>query len=278
MKSKTAIITGSSSGFGLHIALDLAKRGVNVIATMRDVQKAQTLINAAKKLNLMEFIRIHPLDVASPDSIRQFHTYLKELKYVDILINNAGTAVGGFCEELSIEDYERAFKINLFGVIHMTQAVLPYMRAQNKGRILNISSISGRFGFPGLSAYSATKHALEGFSESLRLEVKPFGIDVVLIEPGSYKTNIWTSMDGVHVSNESAYYPLMSTLKNIVENGKDKHGDPEEVAKLVGKIATQNNTPDLRYPIGKNVSMMIRLKNLFPWKIIEKIILKRLQQ
>ncbi|MGM0900955.1 MAG: SDR family oxidoreductase [Bacillota bacterium] len=277
MKQKTAIVTGSSSGFGLLCVIELARNGFHVIATMRDCNKAASLLSIAKEQNLTKNIQIESLDVTSADSIAQFERILSQLEYVDVLVNNAGLAVGGFCEELSVDDYRLQFETNFFGVIAVTKAVLPFMRARGQGRIINISSISGRIGFPGLSPYTASKHALEGFSESLRLELKPFGIDVVLVEPGSYKTNIWTSMDGVKIREESAYHSYMLALKNEIESGKEDHGQPEDVARLVAQVASQTPSPDLRYPIGKGVKTNLFLKMLFPWKTFESAILKKLK-
>jgi NAD(P)-dependent dehydrogenase (short-subunit alcohol dehydrogenase family) len=277
MKRKTAIVTGASSGFGLLCVIELARNGFHVLATMRDSNKASSLLSVANKQNLTENIQIEILDVTSADSITQFEPILSRLDSVDVLVNNAGLAIGGFCEELSVDDYRQQFETNFFGVIAVTKTVLPFMRTRGQGRIINISSISGRVGFPGLSPYTASKHALEGFSESLRLEVKPLGIDVVLVEPGSYKTNIWTSMDGVNVSEESAYYSYMLALKNQIESGKDDHGEPEDVAKLVAQVASQAPSPDLRYPIGKGVKTNLFLKMLLPWKTFESALLKKLK-
>lgn len=277
MPEKIAIVTGSSSGFGLLTVIELASLGFKVIATMRNINKSETLLKCAAEQNLSDLITIQSLDVTSTESITEFTSYLSNLESIDVLVNNAGLAVGGFTEELSIHDYRRQFETNFFGVIAVTQAVLPYMRTKGKGRIINISSISGRIGFPGLSAYTSSKHALEGFSESLRLEIKPFGIDVVLIEPGSYQTNIWSSMDEISEAKDSPYHSYLRSLKDEVETGKTNHGQPQEVAQLVAKIAFQNQRPALRYPIGKGVKSLIHIKNLLPWKVIETAILKKLK-
>jgi NAD(P)-dependent dehydrogenase (short-subunit alcohol dehydrogenase family) len=273
---KTAIVTGSSNGFGLLSVLELAKSGFHVIATMRKVDRGLSLLHMAKGLELSSSIQIETLDVTSKESIQEFKTVLEKLDSVDVLVNNAGMAIGGFCEELSVEDYRRQFETNFFGVIAVTQAVIPFMRANSKGRIINMSSISGRIGFPGLSPYTASKHALEGFSESLRLELTPFGIDVVLIEPGSYKTNIWAGMDEVSLPQKSPYFNYMKTLKNEIDRGKPNHGNPVEIAKLVAQIASQSQQPKLRYPIGKGVKANLLFKNFLPWKILESAILKKL--
>jgi NAD(P)-dependent dehydrogenase (short-subunit alcohol dehydrogenase family) len=275
---KTAIVTGASSGFGKLISIELAKMGFHVISTMRDIRKADQLVGLAIKENIEDRIHIHPLDVTSSESIRSFKKYVNELNKADVLVNNAGYAQGGFCEELTLEAYRDQFETNFFGVIAVTQAILPIMRTKGTGKIINMSSISGKFGFPGLSAYAASKHALEGFSESLRLELKPFGIEVVLVEPGSYKTNIWSGIETVTIKDQSPYEGLMSAILNEVQNGKTDHGDPMEVAKLVAKIAMESTGSELRYPIGKGVGMNIFLKNILPWKMIENVVVKKLKR
>ncbi|MBB6447660.1 SDR family oxidoreductase [Bacillus benzoevorans] len=277
MNNKIAIVTGSSSGFGMLSAVELACAGFIVIAAMRDVKKSAPLLELAKKKHAAENIRVSSLDVTSAESIEQFRSTLKELSSVDVLVNNAGFARGGFSEELTVDDYRSQFETNFFGVIAVTQAVLPFMRARKQGRIINVSSISGRIGFPGLSAYVSSKHALEGYSESLRLELKPFGIDVSLIEPGSYQTNIWSGMGQIKLRETSPYLPYMKTLINKIESGKADHGDPLEVAKLVASIAAQPAVPNLRYPVGKGVKKSILLKTLLPWKRLESAILKKLR-
>ena len=275
-KMKTAIVTGSSSGFGKLIAIELARKGYNVIATMRDIQKSDNLIELVTRNNLQDRIHIYPLDVTSPVSIGKLETYVRGMNSVDILVNNAGYAQGGFCEELSIEAYRHQFETNFFGAIAVTKTILPAMRSQGSGKIINMSSISGRFGFPGLSAYASSKYALEGFSESLRLELKPFGIDVILVEPGSYKTNIWASVEEVQLKERSPYAASMTAILHELKNGEADYGDPKDVAKLIAKIACNTGACNLRYPIGKGVGKMIFLKNLLPWKTIEKMVLKKL--
>lgn len=277
MTQKTAIVTGSSSGFGLLCAIELAIKGFTVVATMRDEAKSTPLLERAKEHNVEDFIHVQPLDVTATESINHFKTLLANYPSVDVLLNNAGFALGGFSEELSIEDYRLQFETNFFGLIAVTQAVLPFMRAKKQGRIINMSSISGRIGFPGLSAYVASKHALEGYSESLRLELKPFGIDVTLIEPGSFQTNIWASVDGMEVNPESPYSTYMETILNEIKGGKADHGNPIEVALLVAQIAANPKSPDLRYPIGAGVKKLLTFKKILPWKVIESIILKKLK-
>jgi NAD(P)-dependent dehydrogenase (short-subunit alcohol dehydrogenase family) len=276
MNKKIAIVTGSSSGFGMLTAVELAKEGFEVISTLRNMDKSEGLLTLADEQNVADSIRLHPLDVTSSDSINEFKKFLLQLDHVDVLVNNAGFAAGGFCEELSVDDYRAQFETNVFGLIAVTQAVLPVMRKKMHGRIINISSISGRFGFPGMSPYTASKHAVEGFSESLRLEVKPSGIDVVLVEPGSYQTNIWSTLDNITLNPESPYHSYMEAILNNIGNVKVVHGNPLDVAELVTSIATMKKTPKLRYPIGNGVKMNIFMKAILPWKVLENMIMKKL--
>ena len=271
---KTAIVTGASSGFGLLCVIELAKRGFEVIATMRDLSKSDQLLEKSKQEKVYHSIHLHLLDVTSKKSIEIFSKFCREFQSIDILVNNAGVAVGGFSEELLVEDYRRQFETNFFGVIGVTQAILPIMRAQGKGRIINLSSVSGKMGFPGLSPYVASKHALEGYSESLSLEVQPFGIDVILIEPGSYQTNIWRALDTIQFPNQSPYHPYMTSLLQVMESGKKSYGEPIEVAKLIAKIASQRKKPKLRYVIGRGVKRNLILKSVLPGRMIEKLIVK----
>ncbi|MFT9597769.1 SDR family oxidoreductase [Mesobacillus sp.] len=274
---KTAIVTGSSSGFGELIAIELAKSGFQVIATMRNLNKKEHLLKLAAAENVTDKITVFPLDVTMQESIEKFKVFVQSLVSVNVLVNNAGYAQGGFSEELTVDEYRSQFETNFFGVIAVTQAVLPVMRRQGSGKIINMSSISGRFGFPGLSPYVSSKHALEGYSESLRLELKPFGIDVILIEPGSYKTNIWQSIENVSLPNGSPYELLKDSIMKTLTAGQDSYGDPLDVARLAATIASNESTPNLRYPIGKGVKTMLQLKNYLSWKTIERIVLKKLK-
>lgn len=276
MKRKIAIVTGTSSGFGMLCAVELAKAGLEVISTVRSLEKAENLLRLAEEQGVSDFIQLHTLDVTSEESVRSFAAYLSKFPSIDVLVNNAGFALGGFCEELSVDEYRLQFETNVFGVIAVTQTVLPIMRKNRTGRIINMSSISGKFGFPGLSPYTASKHALEGLSESLRLELKPFGIDVVLVEPGSYQTNIWSSIDNTTIHRDSPYHFYMESLLSEIESGKANHGNPRDVAQLVVQIATQKKTPKLRYPIGKGIKISLFMKSIMPWKLLESVILKKL--
>ncbi|WP_299089717.1 oxidoreductase [uncultured Metabacillus sp.] len=279
MDKKIAVVTGSSSGFGFMTSLELAKCGYYVIATMRNTEKSPQLLERAEQLGVRDLIYVLELDVTSQVSIHHWRDFMRTLGRIDVLVNNAGFAGAGFVEEIPLDEYRKQFETNVFGVIAVTQAVLPLMREQRKGRIINISSISGRIGFPGLSPYISSKHALEGWSEALRFEMKPFGVDVVLVEPGSFQTSIWTS--GKHVTKKSLdvkspYYEMMKKLEEHIEKGASKFGDPTEVAQLIAKIAQKKQTR-MRYMIGKGVKTAVFVKNILPWKVWERIFLRQLK-
>ncbi|MBK5474260.1 SDR family oxidoreductase [Bacillus sp. TH19] len=276
MNKKIAIITGASSGFGLLTTLELAKKDYFVIATMRNLEKQIDLISQATKLELQQNIKVQQLDVTDQGSIHNFQLFLNEINRIDILINNAGYANGGFVEEIPVEEYRKQFETNLFGAISITQLVLPYMREQKNGKIINISSISGQVGFPGLSPYVSSKYALEGWSESLRLEVKPFGIDVALLEPGSYNTNIWEvgkQLAENQSDTTSPYKEYMDKIQKHINNGNDTLGNPMDVANKLVEIAEARRTT-LRYPIGKGVKFMIFAKKVLPWRLWEFLVLR----
>ncbi|PET32924.1 short-chain dehydrogenase [Bacillus anthracis] len=276
MNKKVAIITGSSSGFGLLTTLELAKKDYLVIATMRNLEKQANLLSQATQLNLLHNITVQQLDVTDQNSIHNFQLFLKEINRVDLLINNAGYANGGFVEEIPVEEYRKQFETNLFGAISITQLVLPYMRVQKNGKIINITSISGQVGFPGLSPYVSSKYALEGWSESLRLEVKPFGIDVALVEPGSYNTNIWEVGKQLATNQSdttSPYKEYMDKIQKHINSGSDTFGNPIDVAKKIVDIAEAKRTT-LRYPIGKGVKFMILAKKILPWRLWEYLVLR----
>lgn len=276
MNKKIAIITGASSGFGLLTTLELAKKDYFVISTMRNLEKQIDLISQATKLDLQQNIKVQQLDVTDQGSIHNFQLFLNEINRIDILINNAGYANGGFIEEIPVEEYRKQFETNLFGAISITQLVLPYMRKQKSGKIINISSISGQVGFPGLSPYVSSKYALEGWSESLRLEVKPFGIDVALLEPGSYNTNIWEvgkQLAENQSDTTSPYKEYMDKIQKHINNGNDTLGNPMDVANKIVEIAEARRTT-LRYPIGKGVKFMIFAKKILPWRLWEFLVLK----
>ncbi|MEO2078390.1 MAG: oxidoreductase [Bacillus sp. (in: firmicutes)] len=280
MNQPIAIVTGASSGFGLLTTLELAKAGFQVIATMRNKEKADELLKEAQRLTLLSNLIIHELDVTSEASVEQLAAMIKSIGRVDVLVNNAGYAGAGFVEEITMEEYRKQFDTNFFGVIAVSKTVIPFMRRQRKGKIINVSSISGKIAFPGLSPYVASKHALEGWSESLRLELSPFGIAVTLIEPGSYKTSIWTTgkqVTTLSLQTNSPYFNYMKSIEDYISSGEGQFGNPKDVAEKIASIALDER-PNLRYPIGKGVRTTLMLRKFIPWKLWEKLFIKKLHQ
>ncbi|RXI95530.1 SDR family oxidoreductase [Anaerobacillus alkaliphilus] len=278
MEKEIVLITGTSSGFGFLTALQLAQKGYLVVATMRNLGKRVALEAEAKKRKLEEHLEILELDVTNTDHIIRVKEYI-ETKFgrLDILINNAGYCAGGMTEHLSLDEWRKQLETNLFSVVAVTKAFLPLMREKRRGKIINIGSISGRFGFPAMGPYAASKWALSGFSESLRLEVLPFGIYVSLIEAGSFKTEIWDkSLEGVEVSGQDDYEKGIGFVYKYAKQSARDAADPSEVIHRILKIC-QTKRPKLRYQVGKGVRLQILSKALLPWSMIEKMILKKMR-
>jgi NAD(P)-dependent dehydrogenase (short-subunit alcohol dehydrogenase family) len=274
---RVALITGTSSGFGLGTTIALAQKGCFVIAAMRDLTKRGRLLEAAEQAGVSERIEVVQLDVTVPPMIESLvDEVIDRHGRIDVLINNAGYAAGGFVEELPLEEWRRQFETNVFGLIAVTRAVLPHMRAQRSGTIINVSSISGRIGFPGLAPYSASKHAVEGFSESLRLEMLPHGVHVVLIEPGSYRTSIWEK--GLEQTKDlpaSPYREQMKRMTALIRQIANKTPEPDEVIDTIVQAATSAR-PRLRYPVGKGVRFTVVGKQLLPWRWFESLVARYL--
>ena len=186
---KIAIVTGSSTGIGYETSLTLARNGFLTYATMRNLNKAENIKSVATKENLP--VHIQQLDVTDDVSVKNaIQTISSETGgRIDVLVNNAGYGLNGAFEDLSMNEIKAQYETNFFGLVRVTQAVLPIMRGQKSGTIVNISSGAGRFGFPSGSAYVSTKFAIEGLSESISYELEPFGIKAVMVEPGAIITN-----------------------------------------------------------------------------------------
>jgi NAD(P)-dependent dehydrogenase (short-subunit alcohol dehydrogenase family) len=273
MSDKIAVITGSSSGFGLLTAVELARAGFRVVASMRDLGRRTKLDEAAAAAGVAAKINARRLDVTEFDAIPEFvESVVRDYGRIDVLVNNAGFAVAGFVEDLKLEEIRMQFETNFFGHVAMTQAVLPVMRRQRSGHIIMVSSIAGLHGTMTLSSYSASKHALEGWSESLRMEVNSLGIKVVLIEPGSFQTDIWTrgAVMGEKATKETSPN-FQRSLRMRERVGTIPKADPTEVAKLIATVAKDPN-PKLRYLIGKDAKIQLAMKRILPWKWHEKVI------
>jgi NAD(P)-dependent dehydrogenase (short-subunit alcohol dehydrogenase family) len=258
--TRVAIVTGSSSGIGFEIALTLARNGFQTYATMRNLAKSENIKSIASKENLP--IHIEQLDVIDNNSVTNaIQAIVSKADRIDVLVNNAGYALAGAFEDLAIEEIKAQYETNFFGLIRTTQAVLPIMRKQKSGTIVNISSGAGRFGYPTGSAYVSTKFAVEGLSESMAYELEPLGIKVILVEPGVIKTNIANGMVIAKKSqnSNSPYSQIMQKMSTSFEHMLENASSPDLVAKVVLQAVTSEN-PSLRYLAGKDVEMWVEAK------------------
>jgi NAD(P)-dependent dehydrogenase (short-subunit alcohol dehydrogenase family) len=260
---KVALVTGSSSGIGYETALLLARSGFHTYASMRNLEKSKKITEMANTEKLP--LQIVQLDVNDDMSIKEaFGKIVAENKRIDVLVNNAGYGLFGSLEDLSIDEIKAQFETNFFGVIRVTQKVLPIMRKQNNGGIIvNVSSVGGRMGVPVLSAYQSTKFALEGLSESISYELEPFGIRVVIIEPGFIRTNIMNSsiLSKKALDTKSPYFSLLEKVENHFKSMMDNSSSspPEEVAKVILQAVTSEN-PQLRYTVGNDAATILQAK------------------
>src|SRR5919204_2019812 len=255
---KVAVVTGSSTGIGYEISLILARNGFLTYATMRNLNKSQNIKLIASKENLP--IHVKQLDVTDDASINNaIQAISSETGRIDVLVNNAGYGLNGAFEDLAMDEIKAQYETNVFGLIRTTQAVLPIMRKQKSGTIVNISSGAGRFGFPGGSAYVSTKFAVEGLSESMSYELEPFGIKVVIVEPGVIRTNFVTVVAKKSQDPNSPYSQIMQKIATSFENMMKNSSSPDLVAKVVLKAVTNEN-PNLRYLAGKDVETWLDTK------------------
>lgn len=253
MNRKVAIVTASSSGIGLDASVTLAQNGFLTYATMRNLDKSSIVKAAADKEQLP--IKVVQLDVTDDRSVKDaIRAIVSEAKRIDVLINNAGFGLVGAFEDLSIDEIKDQYETNVFGLIRVTQAVLPIMRKQKSGIIVNVSSGAGLFGYPGGSAYVSSKFAIEGLSESISYELDQFGIKVVLIEPGFIQTNFSNAMIIARKAQDpsSTYSPMMQKIQTS-SNEMAKNGSSVDVVSKAILKAVTSERPDLRYLAGKDV-------------------------
>ena len=256
---KVAIVTGTSSGIGFETSLALAREGYFTYATMRNTAKSDKIKEIAKKENLK--ISILELDVDDENSAKAAIAQILDQKQrIDVLVNNAGWGLWGCVEDVSVDEFKQQFETNFFSIIRLIQEVAPTMRKQSSGTIVNVSSVVGRIGFPASPAYISSKFALEGLSESLRFEFAPFGIDVIIIEPGVIKTDFMKNMKMAKKSELDTVYKdittkVVSGVKMMAEMGTP----PKEVANTIVK-AIKDEKPLPRYVVGNDASMFLEAR------------------
>ncbi|KRA28043.1 MULTISPECIES: oxidoreductase [unclassified Nocardioides] len=258
-----ALVTGASSGIGRATARALADAGFAVAGTSRNAENAVPT----------DGVTFFDLDVTRDDSVDAVVSeVLQRFGRIDVLVNNAGAGTAGAAEENSISQTRAAFETNVFGTIRMTTAVLPHMRAQGAGRIINVSSVLGFIPAPFMAVYAATKHAVEGYSESVDHEVREHGVRVLLVEPGYTSTGfedntVWSD------SPLPAYADQRAVIRDVISTAMRKADDPAVVAKVIVTAATAAR-PRVRYPAGSMASRVSVLRRLVPWRAFDRQIRK----
>ena len=256
---KVAVITGTSSGIGFETALAFARDGYYTYATMRDTSKGDRIKEISQKENLK--IDVLELDVDKEDSVKiAIKQILGQKQRIDVLVNNAGWGIWGCVEDVSIDEFKALFETNFFGIIRLIQEVGPTMREKGSGTIVNISSYAGRIGFPVSPAYSSSKFAMEGLSESLRLEMAPFGVNVIIIEPGIVNTNFFKPMKMAKKSESDTAYKAITDKVILRIMSKVKLGiHPKEVAKIILE-AVKSEMPLPRYHVGDDAAQFLEAR------------------
>jgi NAD(P)-dependent dehydrogenase (short-subunit alcohol dehydrogenase family) len=268
--SKVALVTGGSSGIGESAAVELQDAGFTVYAVARRVDKMDAL--AARGVHTFA------MDVTDDASmVAGVQRIIDEQGRIDVLVNNAGYGSYGAVEDVPLEEARRQFDVNVFGLARLIQLVTPHMRAQKSGRIINISSVGGRIYEPFGGWYHATKFAVEGLSDSLRIELKPFGIDVVVIQPAAIVTE-WNTIarDSLLAqSGDTAYATYAKRAHKVLTEADRANGpmanSPDVVGRKIVKAATRKN-PAARYPVGKGARLVTKGRDYLPDAVFDQII------
>ncbi|RVX41322.1 short-subunit dehydrogenase [Nonomuraea polychroma] len=267
MAAKVCLVTGASSGIGRATALELRQAGHIVYGAARRLQPMEELRQAGGHTVAM--------DITSEEGLgRVVRTVLDEQHRIDVLINNAGIGLPGALEDVPVERARHLFDVNVFGPARLTQLILPHLREQRSGTIVNVSSIAGEIALPLVGWYHASKHALEAYSDSLRQECKPFGIDVVLIQPGIIRTEFEEDMPRElrAASGGGPYGRLAEALARRAEKAT-KASAPAVVAKTIKRLL-QSPTPKPRYPVGHLARTILALNKLLPDRTFDAMVTK----
>lgn len=269
--TKTVLVTGASSGIGEKTALDLQAAGWRVFAGARRLDRMEGLKS--------KDIEILSLDVTDDSSMKScVEKIIKETGRIDAVINNAGYGSYGSLEDVPLSEGKYQFEVNVFGLARLIQLVLPHMRKQGSGKIVNISSIGGSFGEPHGSWYHSTKWAVEGLSDSLRMELKQFGIDVIIIKPGAILTE-WNSIAQqklLEVSGETAYGDLVKKHAAMLKRFDEQGSDPQVVSDVILKACSAKR-PKTRYTVGKASGLMMWLHRILPDRMFDSMMLSQMK-
>ncbi|MCR4435507.1 MAG: SDR family oxidoreductase [Clostridiales bacterium] len=270
------LVTGASSGIGKAIAEKLAMEGYKVYGTSRNQRledEDSPVIRSGAKGG---FLKILKMDVCSEESVKRAVGHVIEREgTINILINNAGFGIGGAVEDTTAEEAFRQFDTNFFGVLRMCRNVIPVMRAQGKGLIINIGSVAGLISIPFQSMYSASKYAVEAMSEVLRMEVQPFGIKVTLIEPGDTKTGFTKNRQAAQAAekNTSVYRDRYEKAINAMAVSEMNGPGPDKVVNVVLKVIEMKNPP-VRKVVGVSYKLIVFLKRILPSRLVEFVVAK----
>ena len=271
---RRVLITGTSSGIGLATAVELARRGWSTVATMRDPSRAGRLRDAAAAAGVAERLTIEALDVTDAASIAAAVPRILAGGPLAAVVHNAGVAAAGAFEDLPEAEIRRVMETNFFGVLALTRALLPSFRAQRRGHIVIVSSNSAFAGEPANSIYVASKWAIEGWAESLAFEAERFGIEVVLVEPGPYKTDIWDSSPRI-LPDGSPYTAWLRQLEEAIDaKVLASARDPHEVAVAIA-AALEAARPRMRYPVSPQAHIGLFLRGKLPTRA-QRWLVKRL--
>ena len=276
---KVAIVTGSSSGIGYATSLILARKGFYTYASARNTNKSANLQSTADAERLP--LKLIQLDVTDNRSVKAaVEQVVSEKGRIDVLVNNAGYGLFGAFEDLSVDEIKAQFETNFFGVIRVTQHVLPIMRSGigDGGIIVNVSSVNGHVPFPVISAYVATKFALEGLSESIAYEIEPFGIKVILIEPGAIGSSFMkgSAMSTKALDPQSPYSEFVRKVRSKISSDHENATPPEEVAKTIVQ-AILSEKPEFRYVVGSDAVTLMQARKNMPFSDFQQMIQKIVQ-
>ena len=251
--SKVWFITGSSRGLGRALTESVLEAGHQVVATARQPEQLADLEKTYGKQ-----LRAVKLDVKSAaETEKAVIAAMETFSRIDVVVNNAGYGFMGAFEEMTPEEFEGQIDTNFWGVVQVTRAVLPVLRKQGSGHIIQITSIGGRSAFPSLSGYHAAKFAVEGFSESLSQEIRPLGLKLTLVEPGGFRTD-WAGASMAYAKPMAAYAPVIDTIRGFMENHSGQQaGDPHKAAKVILQLVEMSEPP-LRLPLGNDAMAILR--------------------